>query len=85
MNPNYTTNMKEYNPPPPHLVEELLNDLTEFICKDDTMDVLIKTALAYYQFETIHPFASGNGRVGRILPLMILMQAGILSRPMLLL
>lgn len=85
MNPNYTTNMKEYNPPPPHLVEELINDLTEFICKDDTVDVLIKTALVYYQFETIHPFASGNGRVGRILPLLILMQAGILSRPMLLL
>lgn len=69
MNPNYTINMQEYNPPPPQVVGELLDDLIVFIKEDDTVDVLIKTALAFYQFETIHPFAGGNGRVGRILPL----------------
>ena len=83
MNPNYTINMQEYNPPHPQVVEELLDDLIVFIAEDDTVDVLIRAALVFYQFETIHPFVGGNGRVGRILPSMLLMQKRILARPIL--
>lgn len=46
-------------------------------------DVLIKAALIYYQFETIHPFEYGNGLIGRLLPNMILLQEKVLSRPIL--
>lgn len=83
MHPDYIVNIREYNPPSPQFVQELIDDLVDFIRKDNTMDVLIKAALAYYQFETIHPFASGNGRVGRILPMVILLENEILSQPML--
>lgn len=83
MHPDFTVNMREYNPPLPQFVQELIDDLVDFIEKDNTVDILIKAALVYYQFETIHPFASGNGRVGRIPPIMILLKNEILSQPML--
>lgn len=81
MHPQYVTNMEEYNPPPPDQVCGLMEDLRQFIDGDHSVDVLVKAAMAYYQFETIHPFESGNGRVGRILILLILMQEGILTYP----
>ncbi len=57
-----------YVPPPPELVEELLNDLNDF-WNDQSIYLpnLIKIALFHFQFETIHPFCDGNGRVGRML------------------
>lgn len=83
MHPDYTVNMREYNPPLPQFVQELMDDLVDFVKTDNTVDVLIKTALTYYQFETIHPFTCGNGRIGRMIPMLILFENGILSQPLL--
>lgn len=80
MRPNIIVNMQEYNPPAPEKIDELLQDLTKYIAVDQSVDILIKAALMYYQFETIHPFSSGNGRVGRLLPVLLLMKKGILTK-----
>ena len=48
---------------------------------DDNIDVLIKSALVHYQFEIVHPFEKGNGRVGRILAMLMLLQNKMLSKP----
>lgn len=79
MHPNIIVNRQEYNPPAPEKIDELLQDLTKYIAIDQSVDTLIKAALVYYQFETIHPFNNGNGRVGRLLPALLLMKQGILS------
>lgn len=55
-----------YIPPPPEYVDDLLDDLVEFINKDD-LPITLQAAAAHAQFETIHPFMDGNGRVGRCL------------------
>ena len=83
MHPNYTTNSVEYNPPLPELINDLLEEFMEFVRSNDRVDVLVKASLAYYQFETIHPFESGNGRLGRLFPAKILLESGVLSRPLL--
>lgn len=72
-----------YNPTAPTQLLSALRDLEKFIRRDDDIDVLIKAALAHYQFETIHPFMSGNGLVGRILPYLILADKKILTSPLL--
>jgi Fic family protein len=56
----------EYVPPPPELVDELLADLVVFVNRTD-LPVVLQAAVAHAQFETIHPFADGNGRAGRCL------------------
>ena len=56
--------MKMYNPPTPEKVASCMNDLDEYINRNDTIDPLIKTALLHYQLEVIHPFDSGNGKIG---------------------
>jgi Fic family protein len=53
-------------PPPPEKVPELLADLESFIVTDDRIPPLIKIGLVHAQFETIHPFIDGNGRMGRL-------------------
>lgn len=83
MHPQYTSNIAEYNPPPPELLKDLMMDLEKFALKENTIDVLIKAAMIYYQFETIHPFESGNGRIGRLLIPWFLIQSKILSKPVL--
>ena len=80
MHPHIIVNTQEYNPPPPEEIEDLLQDLIKYVAVDQSMDILIKVALLYYQFETIHPFDSGNGRVGRLLPVALLMKQEILSK-----
>lgn len=80
MRPNVIVNMQEYNPPAPEKIDELLQDLTKYIAVDQSVDILIKAALVYYQFETIHPVNSGNGRVGRLFPVLLFMKQGILSK-----
>ena len=71
--------------PPPHVaVASCISDLERFLHDDgDDLPTLIKAALAHLQFETIHPFLDGNGRVGRLLITLILCHAGVLSEPLL--
>jgi Fic family protein len=71
--------------PPPHLfVAESMSALERFLNNtDDRLPLLVRTALAHVQFETIHPFLDGNGRVGRLLITFLLCQAGMLRDPML--
>lgn len=71
-------------PPPPALVEDCMAALERFIHDENTpYSVLVKAALAHVQFETIHPFLDGNGRIGRLLIAFILHQGGVLSKPLL--
>ena len=70
-------------PPPPEKVPELLTDLEAFIMADDRIPPLIKIGLVHAQFETIHPFIDGNGRMGRLFITFYLCQRGILARPLL--
>lgn len=70
-------------PPPPGLVPEALGSLERFLHQSDTMPILIKIALAHAQFETIHPFLDGNGRVGRLLITFLLTEQGVLHKPVL--
>ena len=67
------------------VVEKLLNDLVEFLDDDEKfpLDPLIKMAMAHYQFEAIHPFRDGNGRTGRIICLLYLIQKQLLEQPIL--
>ncbi len=70
-------------PPPPEKVPELLEDLKAFIVAEDRIPPLIKIGLVHAQFETIHPFIDGNGRMGRLFITFWLCQKGILARPLL--
>ncbi len=66
----------DFVPPPPEEVPRLLEDLCGF-CNDDALPVLVQAAIAHAQFETIHPFADGNGRTGRALIHVILRRRGL--------
>jgi Fic family protein len=71
-------------PPPPHEVLPALDNLEKFLHDQPVRTPpLLKAGLAHAQFETIHPFLDGNGRVGRLLITMILVAEGVLSQPML--
>lgn len=70
-------------PPPPHEVERLLSELERFIHTDSTIPPLIKIGLIHAQFETIHPFLDGNGRIGRLLIAFFLCEKEILLKPVL--
>jgi len=73
-----------YVPPPWEQVEPCMSDLEKFIHDiPEKTPSLIKTALAHIQFETIHPFLDGNGRIGRLLITLILCGEGVLSEPVL--
>ena len=69
--------------PPPHVhVQDCMGDLERFLhARDDGISNLVRAGLAHVQFETIHPFLDGNGRVGRILITLILMERSILKHP----
>ncbi|WP_419164164.1 Fic family protein [Candidatus Palauibacter sp.] len=71
-------------PPPPNHVEECMAALERFIhTTDDDLPTLIRAGLAHVQFETIHPFLDGNGRLGRLLITLMLCDAGLLREPLL--
>jgi Fic family protein len=73
----------DYIPPPPHEMKDSLGNLEEFLHDEESFPVLIHCAMAHAQFETIHPFLDGNGRVGRLLITLLLCQRGVLGRPLL--
>lgn len=68
-----------YIPPNPVDMLEAMSDLEKFINSEDELDPLIKIALIHYQFETIHPFLDGNGRIGRLLIALYLIEKKLLS------
>lgn len=72
-----------YVPPPPHEMTKALGDLEIFMHDEGYMPALLKTALIHAQFETIHPFLDGNGRLGRLLITFLLCENQILKQPLL--
>ena len=77
-----TIRTARYIPPCPEDMETAMSDLEKYINDNaDDMDLLIRTALIHYQFETIHPFLDGNGRMGRLLITLFLMENKLLSSP----
>ena len=73
-----------YTPPEGEaVIRDKLRELENFMHVDDPLDVLVKMALMHYQFEAIHPFPDGNGRTGRILNILYLVDKGLLNLPVL--
>ncbi len=71
-------------PPPPGTVEQCMADLERFLHDEDgPYSAIIKAALAHVQFETIHPFLDGNGRIGRLLIAFVLHNGDVLEKPLL--
>ncbi len=70
-------------PPPPERVDSCMAELERFLHAEDDLPLLVKAALAHVQFETIHPFLDGNGRLGRLLIVLMLVDGGILRQPLL--
>lgn len=70
-------------PPPVHEMKQALHDFELFLHNDASYPTLIQVGLAHAQFETIHPFLDGNGRVGRLLNTFLLVERGVLRRPLL--
>jgi len=71
---------RRFIPPPPIKIMDCLNDLELYIHKENNLDPLILSFMVHYQFETIHPFIDGNGRIGRLLlSLMIFQNCGLKS------
>ena len=68
-------------PPHPDDMVVAISDLEKYLNTPDSLDVLIRTALIHYQFETIHPFLDGNGRIGRLLITLFLLEQKILTTP----
>ena len=81
--PGATLTNAVFVPPPVPEMVEALNDLERFLRSEEPMPALVRCALAHVQFETIHPFLDGNGRLGRLLVTFMLCEKGILRRPLL--
>jgi Fic family protein len=78
-----TLNEATFVPPPPHEVPKALGDLETFLHGKSDLPLLIRIGLAHAQFETIHPFLDGNGRVGRLLITFLLCEQQALQKPVL--
>lgn len=70
-----------YIPPHPEDMINAMSDLEKYMNREDSLDNLIRAALIHYQFETIHPFLDGNGRIGRLLITLFLMKQKVLTTP----
>ncbi|MEQ1664989.1 MAG: Fic family protein [Bdellovibrionales bacterium] len=81
--PGSTLLNAEFVPPPPEEVNQLMSELEKFIHTTDRVPPLIKVALIHAQFETIHPFLDGNGRLGRLLITYLLCMWKVLDKPLL--
>lgn len=78
-----TLNEATFVPPPPEIVPQALGELEKFLHAQDGLPLLIKIGIAHAQFETIHPFLDGNGRIGRLLITFLLCESGVLHKPVL--
>lgn len=78
-----TIQTAQFIPPSPDDMQQALNELERFIHAEDTIPLLLKIGLIHAQFETIHPFLDGNGRIGRLLITLFLCERQILRRPLL--
>ncbi|MCB9466055.1 MAG: Fic family protein [Candidatus Eisenbacteria bacterium] len=72
-----------YVPPPPHALRELLSAFERYIHTDDSLPPIVKAGLLHVQFETIHPYLDGNGRIGRLLVTLLLEHWKLLRQPLL--
>jgi Fic family protein len=72
-----------YVPPPPNEVPRLLGELEHYLHARDSLPALVRAGLAHVQFETIHPYLDGNGRLGRLLITLLLEEWKLLSQPLL--
>ena len=72
-----------YVPPPVDEMQEALNELEKFIHADTEIPPLARAGMIHYQFEAIHPFLDGNGRIGRLLIMLLLYECGLLPQPLL--
>lgn len=72
-----------YVPPPPHLLAKLLGSLEKYIHSEDELHPVIRAGLLHVQFETIHPYLDGNGRIGRLLITLLLEHWKVLAEPLL--
>lgn len=81
---NDTTGQRIYTPPEGEtLLRDLLTNWERFLHEQTELDPLVRLAVGHYQFEAIHPFTDGNGRTGRILNLLFLIEQGLLDIPVL--
>jgi len=81
--PGATLEQARYVPPPVNEMHNSLSDLERFIHHDSELPPLLRIGLVHYQFEAIHPFLDGNGRIGRLLITFLLVAWGLLSKPLL--
>ncbi len=81
--PNSTIDEATYIPPPPSEILPLLANWESYINLEEEKDVLVQIGVAHYQFEAIHPFMDGNGRIGRLVIPLFLYQRKLLSYPLL--
>ena len=81
---NPTTRQVVYAPPEgADLIREKLTAWERFVHAEDDLDPLVRMAVAHYQFEAIHPFRDGNGRTGRVINILMLIEAGLVHDPIL--
>ena len=76
-------NNASFVPPAPDEMNDALNDLEKYMYEDNFISAIIKIALIHYQFETIHPFLDGNGRMGRLLIILFLKKEKLIEYPVL--
>lgn len=82
-NPGATLQNAEFIPPPSHEINRCMAELEKYIHGDDTLPPLIRAAMIHAQFETIHPYLDGNGRLGRLLITFLLQSWDVIEKPLL--